>query len=380
MKILLIGGTGTISGGMAEEAVKRGYDVTLLNRGHSDFRCPKGAQVIHCDINNTQQARECLAGKQYDVIIDPITYNVNSLKNKINLFASHCKTYMFISSTAAIGNNDGVQDEYSDKNPKWSYGINKLDCEKYLQTAKLPFNYIIIRPSITYGDIRIPIPVACRKNPYTVIDRIINDRPLICFEYTGEHESYHKLMDIRDFSVYAVEVLGKEYAINNDYIICADQAYSWEEAYSLLYEKLNAQEHVYQVNGEVFKYLNPSLYDDFLYDKGSKQSLFSKEKIKKDTQIELDEIPLQKGIEHLVDYLQKNFSSKPLEKDYNLMTDAALMYDVKDKDEFLTNYIKTLPITYLAEVKAFYKNCKRKKNILYRALRKMKSIIKKIIK
>lgn len=33
MKVLFLGGTGTISKGIADAAVEKGYDVTLLNRG-----------------------------------------------------------------------------------------------------------------------------------------------------------------------------------------------------------------------------------------------------------------------------------------------------------------------------------------------------------
>lgn len=376
MKILIIGGTGTISGGIAKEAIKRGYEVTLLNRGRSEFRCPCGAAVIHCDVNDGDKFVKALSGDFYDVVVDPITYNKVALLQRVKLLTGHCGTYVFISSTAAIGNKEGVQDEGSDKNPKWEYGVNKLECEEYLQSTALPFKYIIIRPSITYGDIRIPIPVSCRKNPYTVIDRIKNCRPLVCFNYTGANSSLHKLMDIRDFSKYAVELFGKEYAANNDYIICSDKAYSWEEAYDALYEKLDASKQIYEIDGKVFSYLKPSLYDDYLYDKGTNQSLFCKDKIKRDSGIVFDEIPLRKGISDLVDYLEKYYKSQPLEDDYDLMTDAALMFAVKNKDVSLKRYLRSLDSQYLKRVKRYYYAQKVKASLIYRMLRKIKRIIK----
>ena len=377
LKILIIGGTGTISGGIAKEIIKRGEDdVTLLNRGNTDFRSPSQAVLVHCDINDTQKVNEYLKDKWYDVIVDPITYNTDQLKTRLRLFEGHCKTYVFISSACAIGNNAGEQDENTKKDPKWSYGINKLKCEKFLERAKLSFDYIIIRPSITYGDIRIPIPVACRKNPYTVINRIKNDKPLVCFEYLGGNVTQHKLMDIRDFSAYAVELFGKEYSRNNDYIICADKAYTWEEAYDLLYKKLNAEKHIYEVKGEIFKYFNPSLYEDYLYDKGSKYSLFKKDKIKKDTGIKLEEISLEDGISTLVDYLQENYASLPLETSYDLMTDAILFYEIKNKDCFLTNYFKSLDSEYMNEISSFYKQIKFRRNFICLVLKKIKRMLK----
>lgn len=46
MKILIIGGTGTISKAIADAAVSANYDVTLVNRGNSSFRNNKLCKVV----------------------------------------------------------------------------------------------------------------------------------------------------------------------------------------------------------------------------------------------------------------------------------------------------------------------------------------------
>lgn len=46
MKVLILGGTGTISKGIADAAVEKGYDVTLLNRGNASFRNNEKCKII----------------------------------------------------------------------------------------------------------------------------------------------------------------------------------------------------------------------------------------------------------------------------------------------------------------------------------------------
>ena len=378
--ILVIGGTGTISCGIAKEAINQSYEVTLLNRGHSSFRVPEGAKLIKGDIHNIEEFKKVLENN-YDVIVDPLTFRLNDIKRMTGLIANHCKTYMFISSVAAFGLTGDVITEGSPKNPKWDYGIGKLECERYLENNKLPFNYIIIRPNVTYGDIRIPIPVACRKNPYTVLDRIKNDKPLVCFDL--ENESRRKLMDIRDFSKYVVKTINNDKSINNDYLVCSDESYTWKEAYSYLYEKLNKEQHLYYVDREVFKSFNKSLYDDIIYSKDANE-LCDKSKIKKDTELEYKEISLKEGISDLVDYLNTYYKDIELEEDYNLMVDALLMYEVKNKDEYLNDYINSLSDDYKKKVNKYWntsiKNTKKGNSFSYKVCAKLKNIVKKLIR
>lgn len=360
MDCLIIGGTGTISEGIAFEALKRKYNVTLLNRGTQNHRLPSGAHVINGDLNNVEEIEKILQGMHFDVIVDPITYNVEQLANRCKLFDQHCNTYVFISSCAAIGSGEGMQDENSTKTPIWKYGTDKLECERFLQNNNFSFHYTIIRPSITYGDIRIPIPVACRTNPWTVINRIEQNKPLVCFDFLGSNKTTHNLMNIRDFSSYVVELFDRTVSYNNDYIVCSEQLYSWDYVYKVLYKVLDKEEHVYLVDREVFKVLNRNLYDDILYDKDSSGVNYSNKKVKKDTGTNIVETSLQDGIASIVEYLKNNYSDREIEEEYEIMTDIILLHAIKDKDEFLKNYLKSLNKRYKRKLRFIWMKRKAK--------------------
>ena len=87
MKILLIGGTGTISGAIAKLLAQRGDDLTLLNRGNRAEDVPAGAKVICCDINNEALVEEKLAGECFDAVCQFIGYKPEHVQRDYRLFA-----------------------------------------------------------------------------------------------------------------------------------------------------------------------------------------------------------------------------------------------------------------------------------------------------
>ena len=56
MKILFIGGTGTISMAITSLLAKRGDEVYLLNRGNRNSDLPENVKIIKCDISDEAAA------------------------------------------------------------------------------------------------------------------------------------------------------------------------------------------------------------------------------------------------------------------------------------------------------------------------------------
>lgn len=348
MNILIIGGSGTISYGLAREAVFKGHNVTVINRGSRKNRNIDGVGVINTDINDIDKMKDALDSKMFDIIIDPLVFNVNGLEKHIQTFGSHCKRYVFISSCCAFGCSDGKEpiDESFPMKPESEYGKGKLACESYLKANQFDFDYTIIRPYITYGDIRIPIPFACRKNPYTVINRIKADKPLVCFRFTGNDKTTHNLMDVGDFSKVGISVLESDASANNEYNICSRNVYDWKDAYRLLYKKLGKDQHIYEVEKNLFKRIDNHLYEDIVYDKAHIGAIYSGYKALDCMKVPFQEISLEDGISRLVDYQEENLKKEPIEEQYNIRTDMLLMFGIKNKDGFLKDYFRRLGMGY----------------------------------
>jgi nucleoside-diphosphate-sugar epimerase len=53
MKILIIGGTGTISSAITRQLAASGHNLWLLNRGNRKSDVPAGVRHVVCDIDDT---------------------------------------------------------------------------------------------------------------------------------------------------------------------------------------------------------------------------------------------------------------------------------------------------------------------------------------
>src|SRR3954466_2242074 len=98
MKILFLGGTGTISMACSRLAVARGFEATLLNRSRRETVA--GAHAIIADINDPRIG-DALAGKTWDVVVDFIAFDVDSIEQRLRLFRGRTNQYVFISTTSA---------------------------------------------------------------------------------------------------------------------------------------------------------------------------------------------------------------------------------------------------------------------------------------
>ena len=62
MKILFIGGTGTISSAITRLVAQQGHELYLLNRGNRNEGLPENVKTIVADIENEQEVAQKLEG------------------------------------------------------------------------------------------------------------------------------------------------------------------------------------------------------------------------------------------------------------------------------------------------------------------------------
>ena len=91
LRVLFVGGSGTISSACSELAVSRGLDLYVLNRGQSKDRpLPAQATVLHGDIRDPQSVTKAIDGLDYKGITTTIKFQENGeleeASQVINLF------------------------------------------------------------------------------------------------------------------------------------------------------------------------------------------------------------------------------------------------------------------------------------------------------
>ena len=91
MRVLFIGGTGTISSAISRKAAARGDELYLLNRGNRSVEVPEGARLIRCDIGDEAAAARALEGMSFDVVCDFIGFVPGQVERDFRLFAGRTR-------------------------------------------------------------------------------------------------------------------------------------------------------------------------------------------------------------------------------------------------------------------------------------------------
>lgn len=228
MNVLVIGGTGIISTYVVKKCLSMGMEITVLNRGNKADSLPAGVSQLIGDINNETESKALLEGKHYDCVIQFVAFTVDQVKRDVRLFQGKTNQYIFISSASAY--QKPVQDypiteQTPLDNPYWEYSRNKAACETYL-TQQKDLTTTIIRPSHTYNNQMIMVPVARWGYEYAHIKRLIEGLPVII---PGDGTSLWTITHASDFANSFVYVIGNPNTYHQTYHITAEKYYTWEQ-------------------------------------------------------------------------------------------------------------------------------------------------------
>lgn len=232
MRILFIGGTGTISTACTQLALARGFDVHLLNRGKR-AAAPQGAQVITADLHDEAATAAALGGRTWDVVANFIAFTPEDIERDLRLFRGRTGQYIFISSASAYqrpASSPFVTESTPLANPFWEYSRNKIACEERLLRAlrEEAFPATVVRPSLTYGDTQITIAVNSWQKSYTAVDRMRRGQPVIV---PGDGSSLWTVTHNSDFAKGFVGLLGHQQAIGHAFHITSDEVLTWDQIY-----------------------------------------------------------------------------------------------------------------------------------------------------
>ena len=230
MKILFIGGTGTISSACTALALERGLDLTLMNRGRQPAW--SGARQIIADISDAAATAAALGQEFWDVVVDYIAFTPAEIERRITLFRGRTAQFIFISSASAYQKPAAhfpITESTPLVNPFWDYSRDKIACEERLLRALQEENFpaTIIRPSWTYDERRVTVPVNSKKS-FTAVDRLRRGQPVIV---PGDGTSLWTMTHNSDFAKGLVGLLGHQGAIGHAFHITSDEVLTWNQIY-----------------------------------------------------------------------------------------------------------------------------------------------------
>ena len=270
MKVLLIGGTGTISTEISKKLLRDGHELWLVNRGNRNHELPEGARILTVDINDEEKVSALLADQTFDVAADFIAFVPAQLERDYRLFRGRVGQFIYISSASAYQKplSDYRIDEGTPlSNPYWAYSRNKIAGEEFLMKKyrEEGFPVTIVRPSHTYCERSIPVGVEGRKGSYQVLKRMLEGKPVLIH---GDGSSLWTLTHSRDFAKGFAGLMGNIHAIGEAVQITGDETLTWNQIHQIVAHALGVRLNPYYVSSAFLAAAAaPGLGDGLLGDK-----------------------------------------------------------------------------------------------------------------
>ncbi len=263
MKILLIGGTGTISSAVTQQLAGSHHEVWMLNRGLRQVQMPANVRNIIADINDEAAVKTLIANEMFDAVCEFIAFVPEHVERDFRLFNGHTRQYVFISSASAYhkpARNYIITEGTSLANPHWEYSRQKARCEDALMSHyhNDHFPVTIVRPSHTYSERSVPVGLHGPKGCWQVLQRMIDGKPVIVH---GDGSSLWTLTWNGDFAQGFIGLLGNPHAIGEAFHITSDESLTWNQIYAAVAQALGVDYKPYYVSSSFLAAVAPKEYD-----------------------------------------------------------------------------------------------------------------------
>jgi UDP-glucose 4-epimerase len=237
---LVTGGAGFIGSHVADELLRRGHSVVVLDDLSGGFRdnVPAGARLVHGSINDQPLLEDLFAAHPFAAVFHLAAYAAEGLShfirrfnyennligsvNLINLSVRHeVRRFVFTSSIAVYGRNQLPLLEETPPSPEDPYGIAKYAVELDLRAAheQWGLDYTIFRPHNVYGE-RQNAGDRYRNVIGIFMNQILRGEPLTIF---GDGTQTRAFTHIADVAPVIARSLDVEAARNEIFNVGADQ-------------------------------------------------------------------------------------------------------------------------------------------------------------
>jgi nucleoside-diphosphate-sugar epimerase len=252
MKILFIGGTGTISTAISKLLITQGHDLYLLNRGRRNNVLPAGVIPLVADVNDETKVAGLIQDLHFDCVADFIAFHPEQLQRDYRLFKGKTKQFIFVSSASVYQkplSDYRISEATPLANPYWQYSRDKIACEDYL--VKLyreeGFPITIVRPSHTYDERSVPVGTHGKIGSWQILKRMLKGKPIIIH---GDGTSLWTMTHNSDFAKGFVGLIGNIHAFGEAVQITSDETLTWNQIYQSIANALGVPLNAVHVSSE----------------------------------------------------------------------------------------------------------------------------------
>lgn len=159
MNILIVGGSGHVSGTLAKAALQQQHTVWTVTRGERPV--PDGVRALITDRHDGETMQRLVGGENmvWDLVVDCICYDEQDMQQDIKLFSERTRHFVFVSTDFVYDPAHRTFPQPEDTThyvtggeQSVSYGSKKRRCEQILSKADTgSMLWTIVRPCHIYG-------------------------------------------------------------------------------------------------------------------------------------------------------------------------------------------------------------------------------------
>jgi nucleoside-diphosphate-sugar epimerase len=292
MNILIIGGTGFISGALSRRLLRRGEQVTLLTRGRTALPADLSgtARVLVADRNDHRALASAVGGRTFDAVFDMVAYEPEASASAAAIFRGKVGRFIHCSTISVYMVSDQVQcpvTEDQDHAPLMSrrgpnpfgfdYGLAKRKCEGVLWGAhdEKAFPVSMLRPTYVSG------PEDPTMRDWFWIQRILDGKPLLV---GGSGDFAFQQVYVEDVARMFEALLDRPASVGKAYNVAAEEVFSLNEYLAALGRILGLTPDIVHMDQAEFDRLplsRSSRGDVFTFNT-RRTALFSLERIRED--------------------------------------------------------------------------------------------------
>ena len=305
MKVLFIGGTGTISMAISRLLLSQGHTLYLLNRGSRNTGLSGDLIELKADINDEAAVAALISDLKFDVVADFIAFVPEQLERDYRLFREKTKQFIYISSASAYQkplSDYRINEGTPLANPYWEYSRNKIAGEEYLMKLyrEEGFPVTIVRPSHTYDERSIPLGAHGEKGSFSVIKRMLEGKPVIIH---GDGTSLWTITHNSDFAKGFVGLMGNIHAIGEAVQITSDESVTWNQIYQIIADALHVKLNAVHVASEFLDACSDYDFAGSLLGDKANTVVFDNSKLKKLVPCFTATVRADQGIRSTIEYV-----------------------------------------------------------------------------
>ncbi|WP_438445022.1 SDR family oxidoreductase [Gorillibacterium sp. sgz5001074] len=326
MKVLFIGGTGTISSAITRQLAESGTELVLVNRGNRSGSLPANVTVLQADINDEGRVAELLEGMEFDVVADFIAFHPAQLERDYRLFKGKTKQFIFVSSASAYQkplSDYRITEGTPLANPYWEYSRNKIACEEYLmkQYRETGFPVTIVRPSHTYDERSIPLGVHGRNGTWQVAKRMLENKPVLIH---GDGTSLWTLTHNSDFARGFIGLMGNLHALGEAVNITSDESVTWNQIYETIARALGVPLQAVHVSSSFLAACSKEDYRGGLLGDKANTVVFDNAKLKRLVPGFTATVRVDQGIRQTVEYILAHPEYQRVDEEFDQWCDKVI--------------------------------------------------------